>query len=51
MLWTSTKAGGWGDREMRQQLKVEEGESLAVESFYKLLSNSQERRTLASGRG
>lgn len=38
------------DGEM-QQLKVEEGERLVLESFYKPLSNSRERRTLASGRG
>lgn len=32
--------------------EAEEGKSLAVESFYKPLSNSRERRTLAaSGRG
>lgn len=49
--WTSWEE----DRDMlqqQQQLKVEEGgERLVVESFYKPLSNSRERRTLASGRG
>lgn len=37
----------------REKMEGEgEGESLAVESFYKPLSNSRERRTLAaSGRG
>lgn len=40
---------GGGRREGRE---AEEGKSLAVESFYKPLSNSRERRTLAaSGRG
>lgn len=44
--------GGGGGEGRREGREAEEGKSLAVESFYKPLSNSRERRTLAaSGRG
>lgn len=47
-----SRRGGGGREGRREGREAEEGKSLAVESFYKPLSNSRERRTLAaSGRG